>query len=294
MAGLMGKQVLIHDPGSDVLSFGYSPLDVSEDHFRLLQILPGSDSEPIRCELLNTPISKAGYVALSYQWGSLEGPNSIQVNGGRLFVSRNLYGFLNRARELAGSTKLWIDAISIDQTNLLERNDQVRHMDQIFATAREVWVWLGPFVTCQSDTPDPHARRLIMQEALDRMLETKSGAIPALSSTSISGMFDLPKKTRIPLLRENARAKIQDWRAEGDESWLRILVAICHLSYWNRLWITREFLKARPILVWIVEVRISGGELAAFIEAASDSSSIYPGFKVAAEIRNSRAYDLCH
>ena len=37
---------------------------------------------------------------------------------------------------------IWIDAICIDQNNVLERNHQVRNMVRIYAQAEHVLIWL--------------------------------------------------------------------------------------------------------------------------------------------------------
>lgn len=39
---------------------------------------------------------------------------------------------------------LWVDAACIDQTDVQERNHQVGQMQNIYADAEEVVVWLGP------------------------------------------------------------------------------------------------------------------------------------------------------
>jgi hypothetical protein len=86
----------------------------------------------------------------------------IECNGEELLITRNLHAFLRflQHREIddplwnctRGEEKMensrrrpiWIDAISIDQTNLKERQSQVCLMDQIFRFAVIVVGWLGP------------------------------------------------------------------------------------------------------------------------------------------------------
>jgi hypothetical protein len=38
---------------------------------------------------------------------------------------------------------LWVDAICIDQSNIEERNHQVKLMDLIYKNAKIVFMWLG-------------------------------------------------------------------------------------------------------------------------------------------------------
>jgi hypothetical protein len=61
-------------------------------------------------------------------------------------VPKNLWRFLSQARQLRVhfSGWLWIDALSIQQSNPLEKHDQVKIISQIFESAEQVFVWLGP------------------------------------------------------------------------------------------------------------------------------------------------------
>jgi hypothetical protein len=58
-------------------------------------------------------------------------------------IRQNLWEFLNILRARHDSCILWVDAICIDQENVLERNQQVSLMAQIYRTASDVKVWLG-------------------------------------------------------------------------------------------------------------------------------------------------------
>lgn len=39
---------------------------------------------------------------------------------------------------------MWVDAVCIDQSNIVERNHQVKSMASVFSEASKVLVWLGP------------------------------------------------------------------------------------------------------------------------------------------------------
>lgn len=96
-------------------------------------------------DLNNAP----NFKAISYEWGSAQPPRYIMVDDQLLAVSENLWHFLEIFR-LQGGNKdwLWIDQISIDQSNQGERNHQVKMMGSIYSTASGVIAWLG---TCNSD-----------------------------------------------------------------------------------------------------------------------------------------------
>jgi hypothetical protein len=55
-----------------------------------------------------------------------------------------LYTTLEHLRHQAQERKIWIDAISINQSNLAERSSQVAVMRRIYQNAARVNVWLGP------------------------------------------------------------------------------------------------------------------------------------------------------
>jgi hypothetical protein len=67
----------------------------------------------------------------------------VLLDGKEFYVRENLWDFLQIMR-LDGRWRLfWIDAICIDQSNILERNHQVNQMSQIYSQADLVIVWLG-------------------------------------------------------------------------------------------------------------------------------------------------------
>lgn len=58
-------------------------------------------------------------------------------------VTRNLYGALKCLRAAGATHNLWIDALSINQRDEVEKMTQVAMMGRIFEEATEVLVWLG-------------------------------------------------------------------------------------------------------------------------------------------------------
>lgn len=131
------------------------------DHFRqfrLLQIIATGDLETPWCydivtrDLDNNP----AYHALSYTWGSPFADNDgadkdwenlpsrlVLKNGTYLTVMQNLYRALSQFAALDISGLFWIDALCINQNDIIERNEQVAIMGDIYAYAGIVVVWLG-------------------------------------------------------------------------------------------------------------------------------------------------------
>ncbi|KAH7371678.1 heterokaryon incompatibility protein-domain-containing protein [Pyrenochaeta sp. MPI-SDFR-AT-0127] len=88
------------------------------------------------------------YEALSYTWGSPENQAALEVGledcTSELHVGSNLANALRDLRRRIESRILWVDAICINQKDLVERGQQVARMGSIYTYAQRVVVWLGP------------------------------------------------------------------------------------------------------------------------------------------------------
>lgn len=122
--------------------FTHQPL-TNNPNLRNLEVLPGTQDEPIRCKLRSVVLG-AEYVAVSYRWGDRKDLHRIGVNGKDFRVTCNLWTFLATMRMRKNPSSFWIDAVSINQSDVDERNAQVSMMDKIYASASQVLVWLGP------------------------------------------------------------------------------------------------------------------------------------------------------
>lgn len=132
---------------SIIPSFKYLPLNHSLPSIRLLRVSADlSCNGLIQCSVVHiTTDASIPYVCLSYVWGPPAPGHTILVNGKRLVVRQNLFHFLSLVQSAAApdSAMYWIDAICIDQDNVLERNHQVSHMGAIYSNASCVHLWLG-------------------------------------------------------------------------------------------------------------------------------------------------------
>ncbi|KAL2075087.1 hypothetical protein VTL71DRAFT_29 [Oculimacula yallundae] len=87
------------------------------------------------------------YAALSYVWGHHSDVKSIKLNGEEKYVQRNLQEALRQLSsraEFSGPYRLWIDALSINQHDSVEKATQIKRMRVIYGNARAVVAWLGP------------------------------------------------------------------------------------------------------------------------------------------------------
>lgn len=145
------------------------------------------------------------FEAVSYCWESEVRERKIVINQEVLEVPKNLEALLQRIRRLLDAKsgmKFWIDALCINQSDIYEKNHQVKLMQTIYTKAFAVVVWLG------------------------KGTEDGAKAIEFVSSMSHCA----------PGQKEEARGE------NGIPSWFPWvpLVEFFSLAYWRRLWIIQE------------------------------------------------------
>ncbi|KAL7934749.1 heterokaryon incompatibility domain-containing protein [Trichoderma chlorosporum] len=164
---------------SNTMKYEYSPLSSAARgtfSIRLLHLMPGDsqDDGPLRCRLVETEIvhhspdrpicnetgwTHVKYQALSYTWGLPVFSHSLHVLDNSHYndaitplntpnnvirITENLYAALRSLRKPTETLVLWVDAVCIDQQNIVERNSQVANFPKTYAGATSVLVWLGP------------------------------------------------------------------------------------------------------------------------------------------------------
>lgn len=131
----------------------YRPLQGAE--IRYLGLQPYRESVGlIECCMHYAPIESAEYYALSYSWGDAMVKETILVDNHPFQITTNLASFmkaLNAGRVMCNWSQdlvihLWVDAICINQDDILERSQQVLRMNDIYKRALRVLIWLGPHI----------------------------------------------------------------------------------------------------------------------------------------------------
>ena len=191
----------------------------SKTSTRLLSLEPGAATAPIRGSLVVIDLAQPhhDYEAVSYCWGLKGAEHPIKVNGLRMQIWANLFQCLLRLRLPTQERLLWIDAISISQTDLTEKSQQVQIISHIFRKATRVLAWLGEHANDSEQLFQPSPDFLIKSTLYDHVKH----------SLGLSN-----DQNHQQLLR---RAK--QW---------------CHLfsrPYFSRTWIVQEIALARSILV---------------------------------------------
>lgn len=112
------------------------------DHFRLLVKVPGTQDRDLRFRFIDfVPSLAPSYTAVSYAWGRDQATETIYVDNKPIEIRPNLWACLHILRR--EWTYIWADAVCINQEDTAEKNQQVRLMEQIYAKAAVVSVWLG-------------------------------------------------------------------------------------------------------------------------------------------------------
>jgi hypothetical protein len=131
------------NPTSGVSFYRYQPLP-QDDYIRILYLAPGGLADPVLCHLVSVPlIDGPSYECLSYVWGNDVTLTPISCGERQLMVRPNLIDALSYLRYPTEIRAMWIDALCINQEDLIERSKQVQMMGLIYWHAYRVIVWLG-------------------------------------------------------------------------------------------------------------------------------------------------------
>lgn len=127
----------------------------ASSEIRLLYFHPGLRADDLECDIRVVSLTclREGipYAAVSYAWedgawfpeDNLEIKDIIWCKGDPLTISASLGRALQNLRDEDDLSPLWVDKICIDQSDNLEREQQIRHMGCIYGNAERVAVWLG-------------------------------------------------------------------------------------------------------------------------------------------------------
>jgi hypothetical protein len=184
----------------------YRPLEGNE--LRYVVLKAGQPKAPIRITFVTSNFDQLGqYEALSYVWGESICGESIEVETGegtvvRHTVTKNLGTALRYLRDGVNDRVLWIDALSINQSDLRERSRQVAKMHHIFHGASNVCIWLGD----QAD--DSHAAMDFITQILDFSAHSKNITNKIKTRTlALSRLLARPWFSRRWVVQEMALAK---------------------------------------------------------------------------------------
>ncbi|KAH8767821.1 heterokaryon incompatibility protein-domain-containing protein [Hyaloscypha finlandica] len=265
-----------------ITSAGSAPVDESvqdtgpaEKQIRVLNLLPGSGDDPIRCEIFdNQSIEEiAGkYLALSYCAGDYRNTMEITVNNRVFNAFASLGEALRRIRLtedfLQGRPHLvWTDQICINQSDKSERSHQVMQMRAIYQNSGRVMVWLGPqgdkeslnFLMNHYDNItmifDSVNKRKNLEENDSVSEHSGDGASedlhrePVVNSSadgSAAGSPEVTMEAVTSVFAASLLERIEDeefvagWKSLGD---------IASSQWWSRAWICQEIIVAHTATI---------------------------------------------
>lgn len=223
----------------------------SSTSIRLIELIRGEQDSDIvmSLETYNMP-SLPVYIALSYTWGdplthpySAEKPSRmVWVNSKQFTITPNLYDALDHWRGWKveiGTVRplLWVDAICIDQSDLIERNHQVGLMSQIYSKAALVLSWIG-----RSDRDAWTALKLIFRfRPIVEIWESDKSQF--IYSHDADELFERAGVTPV---------KPEEWKA---------LISFYRRQYFGRVWIVQEIVLAKSSLLMFGHYFIPWAEL---------------------------------
>lgn len=219
------------------MALDYESLDADNYEIRMLSILPDPPASIVRCTMQRTNlISPIKYAALSYCWGDETITTAILVNGVETQVTINLADALQHLRKL-GVSRLWVDALCINQTDKQEKGLQIRNMKHIYSKAEMTYAWLG-----NEEIDGTKAVFAFLMSLQDSHSDTALGR----TSHTCNSMASAPSRRRRRRDKLLNRPTRHDPPQSGDcqccilESFIQALRYILERPYWKRRWIIQE------------------------------------------------------
>lgn len=200
------------------------------------KVKPGRPTPLVRSATESQSDLSDKYLALSYVWGPPTPTRTVVINGSEVHIGANLHAALVRLREsdwVRKGIKVWADAISINQGDLTEKGGHIGTMNQVYAEAWQVIIWLGP----QTDHT-PKAYGAITW--LAREIGTDAKMQEFVSQHEVGSRYHVTTNSI---------------KAEPGFVWLGpVYLALRDFfanTYWHRLWILQELAMSRedaPVL----------------------------------------------
>lgn len=199
--------------------YGDLLLNHQSREIRVLVLCGGHEDSLVECsmKIISLDDRAASFNALSYAWGDMNDTTTITVNRIPVTVTKSLARGLQALRRSTVShaqifdqppLTIWVDAVCINQQDLLERKQQVQIMGDVYSSARNVIIWLGEGT------------------------EYTDFALDMMNATSF--------RERLKDLTISKR-----WPSE-EEIIVDVVFkqVICKRKWWRRLWVRQEFILA--------------------------------------------------
>ncbi|KAH7240533.1 heterokaryon incompatibility protein-domain-containing protein [Fusarium solani] len=193
---------------------------LQKDEIRLLRLSSKTESasQPVitfeQVSLSDPEIPS--FVALSYVWGDLEDTLPLHVSGEVIPATRNLHVILQCLSSANFDQFLWIDALCINQNDLLERAAQVALMGGIYSRASYVLAFLSPL-----SEPFDLGLDFLQEAARDSELHYEPSLSPHISVNDLTA---------------------------SSESLRDSLISFFAAPWWTRVWTVQEYALAAKVI----------------------------------------------
>ncbi|KAF2791407.1 hypothetical protein K505DRAFT_248996, partial [Melanomma pulvis-pyrius CBS 109.77] len=185
---------------------------------RLVELYRSHPLAGLSARLHICPLSRAPpYEAISYTWGDVTTNHTLLIDGCSLPITRNAFMALHAMVPLWGSRLVWMDSVSINQQDSLDKNHQVALMAKIYQQATRTLSWIGD---------SANAERAVLQ--LYRLR-------PALVSKQMyQEVIDM--------------MNMKVCGIETSPTWSAVSELLSH-QYWTRMWIIQELAVSKEVFV---------------------------------------------
>ncbi|KAK4496509.1 hypothetical protein PRZ48_012489 [Zasmidium cellare] len=207
----------------------YQPLDPAKREIRLLIVDTSrlDEQDGVVCHLETVSLLEdpcPSYEAISWCWGDQSRRGQIIVNDQIVDVSANAAEVLRRVAFDKNHPRVWIDAVCINQADIVERGQQVSMMREVYSKAERVLAWLG----------EDEGTTEAAMKSIERLLEQcrlETGGVEDLRDVFFDGVYR--KYSDLPLPEDT------DWAA---------ISTFYNAPWFFRVWIIQEVLLARSAL----------------------------------------------
>lgn len=219
------------------LSSIYKALDPHLPEIRVLKLLPSASFDArIECRLVHRALygDSDEYEALSYVWGGNESTAEITLNNEPYSITPNLEIALRHLRQPSAERTLWVDALCINQHDLVERSRQVLLMKDIYAHCTVDLAWM-----LTRDEWEPQKLTTGPQKCTTK-IPTISTAFELIKKISFKDAKTLARMRDGPFLGDSRDAVPGEFLLTDFEQWTLVMTFGARDIY-HRVWTMQEF-----------------------------------------------------
>jgi hypothetical protein len=230
--------------------FDYFSLPLEDKEIRILELLPSpSASSPVELNISRAHIDDLPqFSALSYAWGDNVDTAEIMIAGQRLSITKSLETALKALRSRDRLEYFWIDQISINQEDNVEKSRQIPLMGYIYSRSAQTIGWFGE-ATAESGNAMNYMQDVGAKAeklGLTDLDYEKFALLLAEQADMDKGMVDAGGVNET--LREDVDALIKTQGSLIQHPALEGMIELCSLPYFTRGWIQQEIAMPKTLI----------------------------------------------